>query len=134
MRPKRFIAIDDDGFNNSLCKLIIRRTLNITDVETFTEAEKALEHIVTSFKKTGLQQPTILFLDINMPTMNGWEFLDYFDKLAPEIKKNIHICILSSSVDSRDKKRAEANPNVFMFLVKPFSSDMLNEIMSKFRF
>ncbi|MFM9944975.1 MAG: response regulator [Bacteroidia bacterium] len=133
MKPKRFIAIDDDGFNNSLCRLIIRRTLNITDVETFTEAEKGLEYIVTNFKKTGEQQPTIIFLDINMPTMNGWEFLDYFDKLDTAIKKNIHICILSSSVDSRDRKKAEADPNVFLYLIKPFSSEMINGVMAEFK-
>ncbi len=133
MKPKKFISIDDDGFNNSLCKLIIRRTLSITDVESFTNAEKALEYIVTSFKTNGIQQPTIVFLDINMPIMNGWEFLEYFDKLDTAIKKNIIVCILSSSVDSRDRKRAEANPNVYKYLVKPFSSEMLTDLMSKLK-
>jgi response regulator RpfG family c-di-GMP phosphodiesterase len=132
MKPKKFITIDDDGFNNSLCKLIVRRTLGITDVESFTNAEKGLEYIVTSFKINGIQQPTILFLDINMPIMNGWEFLEYFDKLDPIIKRNIFVCILSSSVDSRDRKRAEANSNVYKYLVKPFSSEMLTDLMSNF--
>ncbi len=129
MKQFKFISVDDDDFNNSLCKLLIRRTLKTDDVQTFTEGEKALEHLVTNFKKTGKHEPTILFLDINMPTMDGWEFLAYFDKLDSEIKKNTRICILSSSIDSRDKLKAETDSNVFRYFIKPISSEILLELM-----
>ena len=82
----KFISVDDDDFNNSLCKLLIRRTLKISEVNTFTEGEKALEYLITSFKKMGEQEVTVLFLDINMPNMDGWEFLEYFNKLDSTIK------------------------------------------------
>lgn len=130
MNGYKFISVDDDDFNNSLCKLLIRRTLKINEVNTFTEGEKALEYLVTSFKKTGEQEVTVLFLDINMPNMDGWEFLEYFNKLDSTIKKNTHICILSSSIDSRDKEKAEKDSNVFRYFVKPLSSETLLELMN----
>jgi CheY-like chemotaxis protein len=130
MKEFKFISVDDDDFNNSLCKLLIRRTLKIEEVETFTKGEKSLEHLVTNFKKIGKHEPTILFLDINMPTMDGWEFLEYFDKLDSEIKKNTRICILSSSIDSRDKIKAEADSNVYRYFTKPISSEKLLELMN----
>ena len=133
MKPEHFYVIDDNHFNNSLCRLVIKRTLNNNNVETFTEPEKGFEHIVSEFKETGVQKPTILLLDINMPTMSGWEFLVFFDKLEPEIKKNIYICILSSSVDPRDKKRAEDNPYVHEYIVKPITSEILLNLMAKFQ-
>lgn len=130
MSQFKFISVDDDDFNNSLCKLLIRRTLKVDEVETFTEGEKALEYLVTNFKKTGKHEPTILFLDINMPTMDGWDFLAFFDKLDIEIKKKTHICILSSSIDSRDKLKAETDSNVFRYFIKPISSEILLELMN----
>jgi len=132
MKPDQFYVIDDNHFNNSLCRLVIKRTLGNNNVETFIDPEKGFEHIVSEFKRTGIQKPTILLLDINMPTMSGWEFLGFFDKLDPEIKKNIFVCILSSSVDPRDKKRADDSPYVMEYIVKPITAEILLDLMSKF--
>jgi CheY-like chemotaxis protein len=63
----------------------------------------------------------LLLLDINMPIMSGWEFLEMFDNLDFEVKDRVKICILSSSIDERDKVRSYANKNVLEFLVKPLT-------------
>jgi len=72
------------------------------------------------------EDPNIaLFIDVNMPTMSGWEFLEYFEGLDDRVKSAIQIYILSSSVDERDLERALGNENVKAFLVKPLTKDML---------
>jgi CheY-like chemotaxis protein len=75
------------------------------------------------------QKPTVLLLDINMPLMSGWEFLERFDNMKDEVKNLFRIYILSSSVDPRDKQRSYANKNVKAFLVKPLVKDNVVDIL-----
>jgi CheY-like chemotaxis protein len=63
-----------------------------------------------------------------MPIMSGWEFLEMFDNLSFEVKERIKICILSSSIDERDKERSYANKNVLEFLVKPLTDKDIQRI------
>jgi len=118
--PIQFILIDDDPMNNLICKLTIEMTLGQTDVKAFVNPEHALEYLhgeFSSLKETS----AVVLLDINMPNMSGWEFLEMFDNLSFDIKERVRICILSSSIDDRDKERSYANKNVVDFLVKPLT-------------
>ena len=70
--------------------------------------------------------PEVIFLDLNMPIMDGWEFLDEFGKLSEE--KDIRIYILSSSVDSRDMERAKKYGMVNGFIAKPLTDAKIKEL------
>ncbi len=66
-----------------------------------------------------------------MPILNGWNFLERFDKFSDHIKKQLTIYILSSSVDWSDKEKAQANPYVKDYLVKPLSREILGNILAE---
>jgi len=127
----RFIAIDDDPVNNCICKLTIEMVASKPEIITFTNAAQGFEYIQNQYSTNRDQTQTVLFLDINMPVMSGWEFLERFDNLGEDVKKRFKIFILSSSVDERDKQRSYANKNVNAFLVKPLVKDNVLSILEK---
>lgn len=123
-----FIFIDDEEINNLICRLTVETTLGKgVRTQSFTNPFDAFDYLVQFKPRPGAK--TILFLDINMPVMTGWEFLAAFDRLPAEIKDAIQIYILSSSIDPRDRQRSYANNNVVDFIVKPLELDTINQIV-----
>ena len=126
---KQFVIVDDDPQNNSLSRLAIRKTMGNVLVTDFEVPETGLEFIEREFQINTSHEKTILLLDINMPTMSGWEFLDEFDNFSDIIKKQFRIYMLSSSVDPSDIERAKLNPLVADFIEKPLNKDALERIL-----
>ena len=119
----KYVAVDDDSFNNMLCTMIIEDTLGEeVDITTFTKPEEGLAFV------KNVNGPTVLFLDINMPTLSGWEFLELYDMFSEEVKTHLRIYMLSSSLDQRDKDKASRNKYVNGFLSKPLESDAIMSI------
>ncbi len=125
---KRFIIIDDDSVNNFLCSKMIENIVGNSHVSVYTNPYDALSGIANEY--VGLGESATLLLDINMPEMTGWEFLAYFNKFHPEIKNRIKICLLSGSIDNKDRVVAEANNNVSHFLAKPVSMEALAKVLN----
>jgi two-component SAPR family response regulator len=128
-KPVRFIIVDDDIINNTLCDFVIKRTTNNAEIKTFNFPEKGFAFIEEELMPS--EETTILFLDINMPGWTGWVFLEKFDKLKEEIKKHIKIYMLSSSIDIQDIERAKANKYVVDFVVKPLTRNKVLAILTK---
>jgi CheY-like chemotaxis protein len=128
---KQFILIDDDHINNVISKITIELVLVDARIQSFTAASEGLEYIRCS--PQNYSHKTVLFLDLNMPILNGWEFLDRFDSLPISLKNSFQIYILSSSVDERDRERSYANKNVVDFLVKPLTKDAVANIVKSIR-
>ena len=124
-KSTRFIVIDDDALNNKICRACIEKIFKEAPVATFTDPKLGIEHIEGEYSTAYHDDIGILFLDINMPTMTGWEFLELFDKLDEKIKDRIKIYILSSSVDKRDMERAQANKYVVYYLIKPLTKETI---------
>lgn len=124
---KSFIVIDDDPINNLLCTKNIKKSVQDADVITFTQAEIGLNYIKSNFNKSNIGN-AILFLDINMPTMSGWEFMDEFHNFNSEIKGHVSVYILSSSVSDVDKQKAKTDPDIVDYLEKPLLADTLKMI------
>ena len=123
----KFILVDDDDFTNILHDMILKDTLGEeTNIETFNEPEKGLEFIQKNYALNS--DHTILFLDINMPRINGWEFLEQYEEFSEAIKTRIDIYILSSSCDGRDVNKAERNKNVKGFISKPLTAEVILSI------
>ena len=128
MASPKFIIIDDDPVSNMICKLTIEKVVSKADIKVFVNAENALKYITTAY--TALtKEPTILLLDINMPVMTGWEFLEAFENLSDHAKSSIGIYILSSSLDSRDRDRSFSEKRVKDHFIKPLTADVINSMI-----
>lgn len=124
----RFIVIDDDDFNNKICSVTIEKISKDADIKTFLDPVAGFEYIVSEYSRTDHNATAVLFLDINMPVMNGWEFLERFEELDASIKNRVKIYILSSSVDKRDIEKAKQNKNVVHYLIKPLTKETIRLI------
>ncbi|SHG21593.1 response regulator [Pedobacter caeni] len=124
---KRFYLIDDD----SIFVFLTRKTLQVanlnTDLTVFEDGEKALFDLSTNANQPGLL-PDIIFLDLNMPVLDGWGFLEKFLLLEPSISKKIDIYIVSSSISPSELERSQGIPVVTDFLTKPLSRSKFVEI------
>ena len=78
------------------------------------------------------QQVDLVFLDINMPIMDGWEFIDEYKKLPEDIKSNIIITMLTTSVNPDDEKMANSIPEINYFLQKPLTEKKLSDTINMF--
>jgi len=125
MTDFRFILIDDDQVSNMISKLTIEKVLGKIDIQVFTNAETALKYIESEYSKPVLKK-TILLLDINMPIMSGWEFLEQFEKLSTDIRNCIHIYMLTSSLDGRDRDRSLSLEYIKDHLVKPLTTEVVH--------
>src|SRR5688572_10218765 len=110
-----FIVIDDDLINNQICRRAIRVVSKEIQVETFTDPKEGLEYL-SKENLTEKSEETILFLDINMPELTGWEVLSRYEKFNERIKGKIRVFMLSSSIDERDRERARQNRYVQGFI------------------
>lgn len=117
------LLIDDDGVNNFINEKLIAATLPGIPIKTFTKAEEALEYL----RNTTFDKSTIL-LDINMPDLSGWDFLNEMAAHKPEIQGNLFL--LSSSIDLSDKKKAEAHNLVKGYLEKPLKEDDIKKLLT----
>ena len=101
--------------------------LTLYNLKKFTNPATDFEFLKTEYPQT-ITGVTILLLDLSMPIMSGWEFLEGFDNLSTTRKDSIRIYVLSSSIDDRDRDRSYANKNVKGFLLKPLTKDSINQI------
>ncbi|MCB1148445.1 MAG: response regulator, partial [Leptospiraceae bacterium] len=121
VKLKRVWFIDDDEINNMLSIRMLGRISPDSNATTYLSAEDALEAILN--KKESF--PDSIFLDINMPRMNGWEFLD--ELIVREI--NIPVYMLTSSIDPRDQEKAGSYEMVKDFISKPLREERLKLLM-----
>jgi two-component system, chemotaxis family, chemotaxis protein CheY len=119
----KYIIVDDDAVHNLICSMTIKRTVTGSEVKSFVSPEEGLAFIKENYLHDF--NPAILLLDINMPTLNAWEFLDEYERLDESIKKSLVIYVLSSSVDQRDIDRAGGNEYVKGFFSKPLSFERI---------
>jgi len=123
-----FIIIDDDEINNSVCRKIIEKTYPGANIADFTDPKEGFGYIIDKYSKQD-SSIAILLLDISMPVMNAWEFLELFEIQDDKLKKRVKIHILSSSVNKSDMSRAQSNKNVEYYLIKPLTKESIRLIV-----
>lgn len=119
--------IDDDEIYLFSVKKVIELNNFSGKIIAFRNGQEALEYFVNSQQdQAGL--PDVILLDINMPVMNGWEFIEAFRKIRPSISKDIMLYVVSSSVDKSDVDKARSFTAVNDYLVKPITASQLKTI------
>lgn len=126
----KFIVVDDDPVSNKICQYTICKVIEQAEVKCFEFPVEGLNFIATNYLNFTEEMPTTLFLDINMPEINGWEFLEEFAKMDERIRKQFSIYIVSTSIDYGDRNKANSNPLVTNYLEKPLSKAILNQLMN----
>lgn len=121
------MLIDDDHPTNVLHRLIIESSRLVKKIIIFDNGADALIYLNGFFNKAH-PKPDIIFLDINMPGMTGWEFLDEYKKLPEEKKIDTQLLMLSTSSHPEDLARAEQEDIVKEYLFKPLTEEIVHKV------
>ena len=125
---KDIFLIDDDALVNFLNQEIIKDSHPDIKVRSFESATEALEVIKEMLNTSDSKLPQLILLDINMPVMDGWEFLDIFDQLPENKTKDCKIIMHTSSIDPRDIEKAKTYKAVVDYMTKPLNLQSLSKI------
>src|ERR1700748_3682093 len=127
-RPVSVLLVDDDEINNFISIKLIKKALLNTEIVACLNGKFAIDQLVEMQKKGPEKLPDYILLDINMPIMNGWEFLDEYKRLNIDPLGKCKIFIISSSVFSTDINQARSYPLVRNFISKPLSVEKIKEM------
>ena len=125
---KSIFLIDDDPIFVYLTRRIIVSIDRQCKINEFTDGELAIRYLEEICDKPELL-PDIIFMDISMPVMDGWEFLSEYSRLRPKIKKDIALFIVSSSISPQEVERSKSYSAVSDFLIKPLERGKIVEII-----
>lgn len=126
MNPSIIIQIDDDEINNFISESVFKSNIKNVTVKSYVNPVEALHFLKNEFIPNPV--PAAIFLDINMPEMNGWEILDELNPYNHIIENYIWIFMVSSSIDSIDIFKSTRNPLIKDFLSKPISNQLVRHI------
>ena len=121
-------VIDDDDADRFFLRRVLKQTVG-SDVIEFSYADDALSFLRSPARQT----LDLLFVDINMPRMDGFEFANAFHLLYPELKSDTRLFIVSSSINPDDQHRAAAHPAIEGFLLKPVDTESVEAFVNATR-
>lgn len=124
---KKVMVIDDNDMDLYVSRRIIEKSAFAEEVILMDSAKEAIAYFESNADNLE-NLPSLIFLDINMPEMNGFQFLDAYGSLPETVKQNCIIMMLTTSVHNVDKEKADKNPYVRNYLNKPLSNDKLKSL------
>lgn len=125
---KKVYLIDDDDIFVFLTKKTILKVSDHVEVEVFSDGYQAITHLnEIAGDKEAL--PDVIFLDLNMPVMDGWEFLTEYEQLYNSLAREIQLYIVSSSISPHEMERSANIPVVSAFIIKPLVKEKFLEIL-----
>jgi CheY-like chemotaxis protein len=132
---EQILCIDDDPITLMLCKKVISKSSFSKEIITAQNGEEALHYFNTlkynNNKSKTNKKPELIFLDLNMPVMGGWEFLDHFTSSDYSEFNKASVIVLSSTIDPDDLAKAKKYTIIIDFLSKPITQAMLEYLKKK---
>ena len=124
----KILLIDDSEIDNYINKAIVLKSKFVTEVVVKTSGLKALNYL------KGLEDdpddfPDVIFLDIRMPEMDGFEFIEQYKNLSKETKDKCRVFMLSSSINPKDVERSESYIEIEKHLAKPLAHHSMEELL-----
>ena len=123
----RIMLVDDDKNTNLYNEIMLKNTEVIENIIVFQNGEEALEYL-----KIGDEQVNAILLDVNMPKMDGWQFLKHYENLDNSRRATDFVAMLTSSVNTDDKKKAEGFRSVKKFINKPLNERAIQAVLAMF--
>ena len=132
----KILCVDDDPITLMLCKKVVERVEFAKEIITAKNGEEAIQYFDNLFEERKVNDsivyPELVLLDLNMPVMDGWEFLEsYMRKKYDSVFVSTRFIVLSSSIDPYDINRSKTYP-VIGFLSKPITKEMLENLKLNF--
>ncbi|MAU16523.1 MAG: response regulator [Muricauda sp.] len=131
MKPINVFVVDDDDIYQFTMGVALKNFPEVKLASTFSDGAEALDYITTNQNEPD-SLPDIIFLDINMPVMDGFQFMEEFVDLLPKLEKTIKVYLVSSSIDPKDLKKAKRIDAITDYLIKPLKSEDIREVLSHF--
>lgn len=128
MKFNNAYVVDDDKVHHFIIKKLLEKNLIQTNVSFFENGYEALNDLKIKLDK-GDALPDLILLDINMPVLDGWQFLEEFNQMNAAVSDKITICVVSSSEDYFNSEMIEQfRSSIANYYVKPMTSDMVKSI------
>jgi len=118
--------VEDDLITSTITELIVSQNEAFGEVKKYMNGQEAFDALQLVAQQQA-EVPDLILLDLNMPVMDGWEFLDAFSSLA--LQKPVCVCVLTSSIDPDDIEKSKRYAEVKGYFTKPLDGDMLNQIV-----
>ena len=132
----KILCVDDDPITLMICKKVVEKVEFANEIITAKNGEEAIKYFDSLFEERkvndSIEYPKLVLLDLNMPVMDGWEFLEtYMSKDYQNVFNSTRFIVLSSSIDPYDINRSKTYP-VIGFLSKPITKEMLDNLKPQF--
>lgn len=125
---KKVLLVDDDDIVNSINSVIIKHAKFADEVESINNVPNAIEFL--SNIKDSNERPDVIFLDLNMPDKDGWDFMEEYEKLG--MNGATKVIMLTSSISAKDEERASSTNQITAFISKPLSPELLENIYESY--
>ncbi len=119
--------VDDDPIHQQIAKIMIERQGISNNIRVFSDAQEVLDYFRENTNVADAL-PDLILLDLNMPVMDGWEFLDEYAGFQTSLPKEVKIFVLTSSIDEKDKERVRSYKFVSGYLTKPLSKEIISHL------
>jgi CheY-like chemotaxis protein len=131
MKNKTIWVVDDDVIYQTIINKLIQKSGVFSAHYSFLNGKEAIIALNNTLEINEELIPNIILLDINMPIMDGWEFMEEIKKIKSKINKQIIIYIVSSSIAIEDRNKSKTFTDIMGYIPKPITVDDLIAIVSK---